>query len=279
MISTIHRAATILKKVPFMIASPNGHSSSSSASHRLLGSRLSTISFAATVQTISTWAIARESRYVCVANVHMIVVAHDNPQFAAVLEQADLVTPDGMPLVVALRLLHGIRQERVAGMDLMPALIAEAARRSIPVYFYGSTEDVLERVELRARSEYPDLIFAGAYSPPFRGLTAEEEESVIDRINSSGDGIVFVALGCPRQEKWMARNKGKINAVMVGVGGAFPVYAGEQSRAPQWMQHCSLEWLYRLIQEPSRLFRRYLVTNTTFLFLLAKEFTQFTKPK
>lgn len=238
----------------------------------VVGARLDAVSFDQTVFRISDWALIGESRYVCIANVHMLVEAHNDPIFAGVLEQADLVTPDGMPLVVALRLLHGVRQERVAGMDLMPALIAEAARRSISVFFYGSTADILERVVLRARSEYPALLFAGAYSPPFRRLTAEEEAADISRINSSGARIVFVALGCPRQEKWMARNKGKINAVMIGIGGVFPVYAGVQSRAPLWMQQCSLEWLYRLIQEPSRLLKRYLVTNTTFLFLLAKEF-------
>lgn len=240
--------------------------------HRILGSRISTQSFYETVQSITTWALSRESHYVCVANVHMLVEAHNDPPFASVLEKADLVTPDGMPLVLALRLIHGIRQERVAGMDLMPALIAEAARQSIPVYFYGSSEDILERVVLRARSEHPEILFAGAYSPPFRKLTIEEEWADINRIKSSEARIVFVALGCPRQEKWMARHKGKINAVMIGVGGAFPVYAGVQSRAPQWMQKCSLEWIYRLIQEPTRLFKRYLVTNSTFLFLLLKEF-------
>jgi len=251
-----------------------GHSTSSSNTHRLLGSRVSTISFDETVQSISNWALARESRYVCVANVHMLIEAHDDPQFASVLVQADLVTPDGMPLVLALRLLHGIRQERVAGMDLMPVLIAEATLRSIPVFFYGSTADVLERVTGRAKAEHPALSVAGSYAPPFRQLSTEEDEADISRINNSDAGVVFVALGCPKQERWMARNKGKINAVMIGVGGAFPVYAGVQARAPRWMQQCSLEWLYRLSQEPRRLFVRYLVTNTKFMLFLFRDIVQ-----
>lgn len=245
--------------------------SSSLAGHRVLASRISSISFEETLNYISAWALARESRYVCVANVHMLVEAHDNPRFASVLEKADLVTPDGMPLVIALRLLHGLRQERVAGMDLMPALIAEAARRSIPVFFYGSTADVLDRIVARAKAENPALAVAGAHTPPFRQLTAEEDAADIELINASNAGIVFVAMGCPKQELWMARNKGKINAVMVGVGGAFPVYAGVLSRAPGWMQRCSLEWLYRLAQEPQRLFKRYLITNAKFLLFLAKD--------
>jgi len=237
----------------------------------IIGSHISAISFNETIKVILSWAISRESRYICVANVHMFIEAHKDPKFASVLEQADMVTPDGMPLVISLRFLYDIHQERIAGMDLMPAIIKEAAKHSIPVFFYGSTKDVLTRIVKRSISEHTTLIIAGTYSPPFRNLTPEEKKFEVQQINNSGAGIVFVALGCPKQEIWMASNKNKINAVMIGIGGAFPVYAGTQHRAPKWMQKYSLEWVYRLIQEPRRLLFRYLNTNSTFIFLLVKQ--------
>lgn len=201
----------------------------------------------------------------------MLIEAHDDPHFSSVLEQADLVVTDGKPLAIALHLLHGINQERVSGMDMMPALIAEAVMQKIPIFFYGSTDSVLERVVRRAKAEHPSISIAGTYSPPFRRLTPTEDVAEFKLINESDAGIVFVALGCPKQELWMARNKGKINAVMVGIGGALPVYAGLQKRAPKWMQRYALEWLFRLCQEPRRLFRRYLITNSKFLFLVFRE--------
>lgn len=213
----------------------------------------------------------RRSSFVCVANVHMAMEAWRSIDFATVVNKADIVTPDGMPLVKSLNFLYGLEQERVAGMKLMPDLIAEAELRKLSIFFYGSTDDVLDKIIRRINSEHPDSNIVGTYSPPFRVLTEEEERALVEKINNSGANIVMVALGCPKQELWMARNKGKINAVMIGLGGAFPVYAGIQSRAPEWMQSYSLEWLYRLRQEPRRLFVRYFVTNTLFMVLLAKE--------
>ena len=153
----------------------------------------------------------------------------------------------------------------------MPDLLAVAESRNASVFLYGSTPGVLNAITQGIGKEYPDLKMAGSHSPPFRILTEEEVKEDIKRINDSGANIVLVALGCPKQEKWMARNKGKIKSVMVGIGGAFPVFAGLQKRAPQWMCDFSLEWLFRLIQEPRRLFKRYFVTNSLFLLLLAWE--------
>jgi len=212
------------------------------------------------------------SSYVCVANVHMVVEAHNDCEFAAIVNGADLVTPDGMPLAKSMWLLHGITQERVAGMDLVPDLIAAAERDGLSVFIYGSTEIVLDAVLKRIERDYPGLRVSGAYSPPFRQLSHDEDNSVVTRINNSGSNIVLVALGCPKQEMWMAAKRGQINAVMVGIGGALPVYAGLQRRAPQFMQRLSLEWFYRLLQEPRRLFKRYLITNSTFLYLLARSY-------
>jgi len=153
----------------------------------------------------------------------MFMEAHQDAAFARLMDAADVVTPDGMPLVMALKGLYGIQQERVAGMDLMPALLREAERRKLLVYLYGSTLEVLTAVQLGAHKDFPALSWAGIEAPPFRELSTKEEHEVVERINDSGAHLVLVALGCPKQEKWMAGMKGKINAVMIGLGGALPV--------------------------------------------------------
>lgn len=215
-----------------------------------------------------------KSSYVCVANVHMLVEAHQDKRFAEVVNEADITTPDGMPLAKAIKLLYGIDQDRVAGMDLLPDLLSESEKLKILVYFYGGTQAMLDETAIYCKENYPDLNIAGAYSPPFRPLTEDENIEVIETINNSGAKFVFVALGCPKQEKWMASMKGKINACMIGIGGALPVMIGMQKRAPEWMQKTSLEWLFRLGQEPKRLFKRYAITNTTFLYLLFKQWAK-----
>ncbi len=211
------------------------------------------------------------SEYVCVANVHMLVEAYKNKAFAARVNEAFIVTPDGKPLTWALKLLFGIKQDRVAGMDLLPDLLTIAQENKIKVYFYGGTDKMLSVTRCFLEKSYPNLVIGGMYSPPFRTLTAEEEIDTIQAINSSNAGIVFVVLGCPKQENWMSGMHTKINGVMVGIGGALPVLVGMQKRAPKWMQHMGLEWFFRLIQEPKRLFKRYLITNSTFIYLLVRE--------
>jgi N-acetylglucosaminyldiphosphoundecaprenol N-acetyl-beta-D-mannosaminyltransferase len=236
---------------------------------KVVAVNLNTGPYAEFISTIARLSAGHISSYVCVTNVHMTIESWQHPEFAAVVNQADIATPDGMPLVKSLRLLYGIEQERVAGMDLMPDLIAEADTRGLSLFFYGSTDEVLAKITKRIGRLHPGVKIAGTCSPPFRPLSDDEEQAIVEDINSSGANIVLVALGCPKQEIWMARHRGKINAVMVGVGGAFPVYAGTQQRAPEWMQKFSLEWLYRLFQEPQRLFKRYLVTNSLFVALLS----------
>lgn len=223
------------------------------------------------VEQIAELGRARHSSYVCVANVHMVIEAWRDQSFARIINDADIVTPDGMPLVKAMQLLYGIRQDRVAGMDLVPSLLTAAEKKRLAVFLYGTTDEVLTQVVDKIRKECPKLTIAGSLSPPFRPLSSEEDAQITDQINKSGANIVLVALGCPKQENWMAAHKGRVNAVMVGVGGSFPVYAGLQKRAPAWMCRWSLEWFYRFQQEPQRLFRRYLVTNTLFLLLMGRE--------
>ena len=214
----------------------------------------------------------RVSHYACVANVHMLVEAYTDYDLANVICNADIVTPDGMPLTWALIWLYGIRQERVAGMDLLPDLLLRATEKRMPVYFYGGDEALLEKTNNYIRNNYPDLVVAGLYSPPFRSLTEAECDDIVDRINDSGAKLVFVILGCPKQEKWMASMFDRINAAMIGIGGALPVMVGMQKRAPKWAQEAGMEWLFRLWQEPYRLFRRYAVTNSLFICLLAKAY-------
>lgn len=221
------------------------------------------------VSVITTMARHKKSAYVCVANVHMLVEAHKSKAFSEVVNNADIITPDGQPLVWALKLLYNTVQDRVPGMDLLPDLLANAAT---PVFFYGGTPQMLEATRQFIAQQYPNVQIAGMISPPFRPETAEEKQDTIHQINSSGAGLVFVVLGCPKQEKWMAAMKNKINATMIGVGGALPVMIGLQQRAPKWMQNSGLEWLYRLGQEPRRLFKRYAITNSIFLWLLLKAY-------
>lgn len=211
------------------------------------------------------------SSYVCVANVHMLVEAYNDKKFASIVNEADLVTADGNPLTWGLKFVYRIKQERIAGMDLLPDLLQLCSQKNIPVYFYGGTQEMLNHTSNYININYPSLQVAGLFSPPFRPLTLEEDLEIVSQINSSGAKLVFVALGCPKQEKWMASMKGRINSTMIGIGGALPVMIGMQKRAPEWMQKASLEWLFRLSQEPKRLFKRYAVTNTTFLYLLTKE--------
>lgn len=236
---------------------------------RVLTVDISVGSFAEQVAAIADHGQAHRSSYVCCVNAHMTVEARD-PAFARVVNEADLATPDGMPVLRVLQLFHGLGQERVAGNDLLPALFEEAARRGMGIYLYGSSEEVQQRIVDRAARELPALRIVGRWSPPFQPLERMDLDGDAERINSSGAHIVMVSLGCPKQERWMAAMKGRVNGVMLGIGGAFLLYAGIDGRAPKWMRDLSLEWVYRLWLEPGRLWRRYLVTNSLFIFLFLR---------
>ena len=213
---------------------------------------------------------ARAPAYVCCANVHMLVEAHRDAGFRHLLNQARVVTPDGAPVAASLRWLHGLPQARVAGLDLLPALLAAAAAAGQSVYFYGTTEGVLAALVARARRELPALRVAGWHAPPFRPLTPAEDAADVAAIAAARPNLVFVALGCPRQERWMAAHSGGLRACLLGVGQAFRVYAGLEARLPPWARPLGLEWAFRLWQEPRRLAGRYLRTNPLFVLLLAR---------
>lgn len=234
----------------------------------VLGLGITAGTFARQVEAIMDLAREGRSSYVCCVNAHMTVEARRDRSFAEVVNGADLATPDGMPVLFAQRWFHRVVQERVAGNDLMPALFATAEKAGLPVYLYGGAEGTLAAIEARLRNEHPGLILAGSHSPPFRPLSDEERRRVIAAIVSSGARLVMVSLGCPKQERWMADMKGSIPAAMIGLGGAFLLYAGVDKRAPKWMRDLGLEWTYRLALEPGRLWKRYLVTNTVFILML-----------
>ena len=216
---------------------------------------------------ITEWATERTSKFVSVANVHTLMEAYYNPQFTEALHKADLVTADGMPLVWMLRAMGATTQDRVAGMDLFLRLCKLASLNQISVFFLGSEKHILKRIRERLEIEFPRLKIAGMEPLPFRPLTSHEDDAIIQNINNSGTGLLFICLGCPKQELWMAEHKHKINAVMIGVGAVFAVYAGIYQRAPNWIRESGLEWLYRLIQEPQRLWPRYSRTIPLFIYL------------
>ena len=232
----------------------------------LLNTRVSTAHYSEFLQEIINLAQKRASSYVCFANVHMLTESKQDEAFRKVVNQADLVTPDGRPLSILMRLQYGIHQERVCGMDLMPDLLREAEAQKLSVYFYGSTPEVLEAIRQRITQEYPTLRIAGLESPPFRPLTPEEDKEAVARINASGANLVLVSLGCPKQEKWMASHRGQVDACMLGLGQAFLTYTGMEKRLPKWARNLSLEWAYRFYLEPKRLWKRYLVGNSWFLY-------------
>jgi len=236
-------------------------------SRQILRSRVDGTSYSDACDRIQQWAIAAESCYVVAANVHVLMTAYWDARYRAVMRGARLVTPDGMPLVWAMRLLGVPQQMRVYGPDLMLAWCQRAAQVGLPIYLYGGTEPMLERLSANLRDRFPGLVIAGTHAPPFRPLSPQEEAADVKRIHQSGARVVFVALGCPKQERWMARQQGHLQAVMIGVGAAFSFFSGEVSQAPRWMMRFGVEWLYRFSQEPRRLWRRYLVNNPLFVLL------------
>jgi N-acetylglucosaminyldiphosphoundecaprenol N-acetyl-beta-D-mannosaminyltransferase len=225
--------------------------------------------YVCSVSRLLAWAIASESRYVCTANAHMLMVAHDSPQYKQIINSADLVTPDGMPLVWMLRMKGCPDQQRVYGPTLMLRILEAAARENISVGFYGSSPEVLQTLLIRMLSRFPDLKIDYSFSPPFREISEKEDLEIIKNINASSARVLFIGLGCPKQERWMAEHRGKIKAVMIGVGAAFDFHAGIKPQAPLWLQKIGLEWLFRLSTEPRRLWRRYFYYNPRFALLAA----------
>jgi len=224
----------------------------------LLGIGISPINLDDAVATIERWIGDRRRNYVCVTGVHGVMESRRDQRLRRIHNEAGMVTPDGMPLVWVLRLFGERRTERVYGPDLMRKMTAVSSMRGYRQFYYGGAEGVADKLKQVLVNDYPDLPVAGVLCPPFRELTAEEDRAIVDAINAARPHIVWVGLSTPKQELWIARHLGRIEApVMVGVGAAFDFLAGTKCQAPRWMQRSGLEWLFRLCSEPRRLWRRY----------------------
>jgi N-acetylglucosaminyldiphosphoundecaprenol N-acetyl-beta-D-mannosaminyltransferase len=242
-------------------------------SRTVLGMRVDATSYGEAARRVVRWAQAGRSAYVCVATVHMVMEAFDSPVFREVVNGADLVTPDGRPLVWALGGLGVKGATQVRGADLTMRVAELAAREGVPIGLYGGTPELLEIFADRLEERHPGVRVACRIAPPFRPLTPEEDEAVTREIAASGARVLFVGIGCPKQERWMAAHKGRIPAVMLGVGAAFDFHTGRVRQAPRWMQVAGLEWVFRLLMDPRRLWKRYLKHNPRFVAMFALQYT------
>ena len=235
----------------------------------ILGVGVSAVNMEMALRTVEDWISRREPHYVCVTGVHGVMEGQRDEKLRHIHNAAGLVTPDGMPLVWLSRLI-GFRQvARVYGPDLMLTGCERFAERGCRHFFYGGAPGVADKLVVRLKYRFPDLQVAGTDSPPFRPLTPQEDQAVVERINVTRPDIVWVGISTPLQEHWMAEHVGRLSApVLVGVGAAFDFHAGLKKQAPRWMQNSGLEWFFRLLMEPRRLWRRYLTNNPRFLWLI-----------
>jgi N-acetylglucosaminyldiphosphoundecaprenol N-acetyl-beta-D-mannosaminyltransferase len=236
----------------------------------VLGVGISATSYTEVLAACERWIAQKSpdspSRYICVTSVHGVMEARRNAEIRSILNRADIATPDGMPLVWALRSFGARLQQRVYGPDLMLRLCEQAERLGHRVFLYGGRPEVLSLLEDRLRARFPELRIAGSYSPPFRALSDEEEREVRRKIAESGPDLLFAGISTPKQERWMSAHGPCFpGVVMAGVGAAFDFHAGRVRQAPEWMRRNGLEWLFRLAMEPSRLWRRYLLVTPWFL--------------
>ncbi len=238
----------------------------------LLGVNLSRVNPVLAVRQICEWVREKQRTYVCVAPVATLVDAKRNPAYAAAVNAAGMVTPDGMP-VVWLAKARGCRDiERTYGPDLLLEVCNHGQDLGLRHFFYGGTEDTLQKLEQRLLGSYPQILIVGSYAPPFRAGIWQEEKQVIDRINSSAADIVWVGLGSPKQDFWMELHRPLLNAsVIVGAGAAFDFCSGAKPQAPRWMRDSGLEWFFRLCTEPGRLWKRYLIGNSLFLIYVIQD--------
>ncbi|MDD6483344.1 MAG: WecB/TagA/CpsF family glycosyltransferase [Clostridiales bacterium] len=203
--------------------------------------------------------------YICVSNVHTTVMAYEDQEYQKIQNGGIMAIPDGGPLSSVGRKRGFKDMKRTTGPSLMGEIFKISAVKGYRHYFYGSTDETIEKLYSVLADSYPGIQIAGMYSPPFRPMTYDEDKAIIERINETNPDFVWVGLGAPKQEKWMTAHQGRINGLMVGVGAGFDYHAGNIERAPEWMQKSNLEWLYRLLQDPRRLFRRYWHTNMKFI--------------
>jgi N-acetylglucosaminyldiphosphoundecaprenol N-acetyl-beta-D-mannosaminyltransferase len=237
----------------------------------VLDVHVSAVDLAGAVRRIGRWIEEDRRQYVCVTGVHGVMESQHDPALLRIHNDSGLTTPDGMPMVWAGRWAGVRSMQRVYGPDLMLAVCERAAERGWSSYFYGGRERVAEKLAARLAERFPGLRVVGVESPPFRPLTEREDGEVANRINAAHADIVWVGLSTPKQERWMASQRARLNAkVLIGVGAAFDIHAGELRQAPRWMQRRGLEWLFRMIMEPKRLGPRYLKNNPAFVWAIVR---------
>jgi N-acetylglucosaminyldiphosphoundecaprenol N-acetyl-beta-D-mannosaminyltransferase len=239
----------------------------------ILGINIDNINPQQFIEKIEELVSKKECTYVCFSNVHTIVTSQTDTELSKITNQSAIVAPDGMPVVWTAKLLGAKQIEKCSGPDMMEEIFKLSDRKAYSHYFYGGTNDTLLKLKEKLIDKYPNIKIVGMYSPPFRPLTKEEDEMIIRQINEANPDFIWVGLGAPKQEKWMAEHCSLIDrGILLGVGAAFNFYAGTVKRAPKWMQDAGLEWFYRLIKEPKRLWKRYLTTNTLFIYYFIKQF-------
>jgi N-acetylglucosaminyldiphosphoundecaprenol N-acetyl-beta-D-mannosaminyltransferase len=243
----------------------------SPSSIQIGGMRIDAGTYQSVSRKILDWARAHASKYVCVANVHMVMESYDSESFRDIVNSSAFVTSDGMPLVWALRHRGCPAAERVYGPTLMLELCKRAAEENVSVGFFGGSESTLLRLRENLLKRFPTLEIKALISPPFGPELERQTPAFIEQLRNDTPGVLFIGLGCPKQEIWMHQNRGKLSSVMVGVGAAFAFHAGTVKQAPAALQKYGLEWLFRLMMEPRRLWRRYLWHNPRFLLLMAYE--------
>lgn len=236
----------------------------------ILGVNIAVTNMQKTIQDITDNLEEWRGKYICVSNVHTTIMAHENKSYREVQNEAVMALPDGGPLSSYSRSVGRSEARRVTGPDLMREILKISGEHGWKHFFYGSSEKTLAMLSEKLKENYPDAEIVGMISPPYRELTPEEESAYVTQINEAKPDFVWVGLGAPKQEIWMAAHKDRIHALMIGVGAAFDYESGNLKRAPKWMQECNLEWLYRFLQEPKRLFKRYLITNLKFIWLTRK---------
>lgn len=232
----------------------------------ILGVNINVTNMKETVSYIEENLEELKGKYICVSNVHTTVMSYENKMYRDIQNSGAMALPDGGPLSAVSRRYGFKEAERVTGPDLMEEIFKVSEEKGYAHYFYGSTEETLKQLKIKLSERYPKLKIVEMYSPPFRQLCDDEDKKIVKRINKSNADFLWVGLGAPKQEIWMYEHKNKVNSLMIGVGAGFDYHGGKIKRAPIWMQQSNLEWLYRLLQDPRRLFFRYLQTNLKFIF-------------
>lgn len=232
----------------------------------ILGIHVAITSYHVAVTQVFKWIEKPVGRYVCISNVHMCMEAFDDSNFRSIVNKADMVVPDGRPLLWALKLLGHSKATQVRGSDFLLNICEKAQRNNVPIGFYGASQQSLTDFMKCIREKFPKLNVSFYVSPPFTAMKNEESDKYIEKINASGTRILFVGLGCPKQERWMFTYSDKLSCVMLGVGAAFDFLSGHKKQAPRWLQRAGLEWLFRLVNDPRRLLSRYLRHNPRFIY-------------